>query len=91
MGGAPEQFPDRYRVGSPAELAPFGVPQRLIIGRHDTAWAPVGRRYYEAVKGSGDDVHVIEAEDSGHFEMIDPSTSTWPLVRDAVLEMLGSH
>ena len=89
MGGAPEEFPERYGAGSPVELVPLDVPQLLVIGRHDRSWAPVGRRYFEAAKAEGADVRVIDAEESGHFEMIDPSTSTWPLVRDAAKELLG--
>lgn len=89
MGGSPEQHPARYRAGSPAEHAPLGVAQRLVIGAYDDAWAPVGRRYFDAVKASGDDVVVLDAEESGHFEMIDPSTSTWPLVEGAVLDLVA--
>lgn len=88
MGGSPEQFPERYAAGSPAELVPVGVPQRLVIGRHDTDWAPVGRRYFEAATVQGADVQAIDAEASGHFEMIDSGSTTWPLVRDAVREIL---
>ena len=88
MGGSREELPERYEAGSPVELVPTRVPQLLVIGAHDRAWAPVGRRYYEAAKASGADVRVIEAEESGHFEMIDPDSTTWPLVRDAVMELL---
>ena len=91
MGGSPEEFPERYDAGSPVELVPLDVPQLLVIGRRDTAWAPVGRRYLEAAKSKGADVKVIEAGESGHFEMIDPSTSTWPLVRDAARELLRAR
>ena len=87
MGGSPEQYPARYRAGSPGDHVPLGVPQRLVIGRYDDTWAPVGQRYFDVAEKSGDDVRVLDAVDSGHFEMIDPATSTWPLVRDAALEL----
>jgi len=32
---------------------------------------------------------MIEATESGHFEMIDPDSSTWPLVLEATRELLG--
>ena len=89
MGGSATEQPDRYALASATELVPLSVPQRLVIGRYDASWAPVGRRYYEAAKRAGDPVQVIEAEASGHFEMIDPDSTTWPLVRDAALELLG--
>ncbi len=88
MGGSPEEFPERYDAGSPVELVPLGVPQLLVIGGEDHGWAPVGRRYYEAARSAGADVRVIDAEESGHFEMIDPSSTTWSLVRAAVKELL---
>jgi acetyl esterase/lipase len=89
MGGSPEQYPARYRAGSPGEHVPLGVPQRLVIGRYDDAWAPVGRRYFEVAESSGDDVRIIDANESGHFDMIDPATSTWPLIRDSARELLN--
>jgi acetyl esterase/lipase len=88
LGGSPESEPERYAMGSPMSLVPLGVPQVLILGRHDDSWAPVGRRYFERAKASGDDVRLLEAPESGHFEMIDPRSTTWPLVRDAMLELL---
>jgi hypothetical protein len=72
------------------QLAPDGVRQVLIIGKYDNAWTPSGLRYFEAAKMRGDDIRIIEATESGHFEMIDPDSSTWPLVLEAVRELLGS-
>jgi acetyl esterase/lipase len=89
MGGPAEQFPSRYRQASPAEMVPLGVRQVLIMGVHDT-WTRVANSYYEAAKASGDIVQRIDAPESSHFEMIVPSTSTWPIVRDAALDLLKS-
>lgn len=88
MGGSPGEFPERYAAGSPAELVPLDVPQLLVIGRYDHSWAPVGRRYFEAAKAQGADVRIIDAAESGHFEMIDPGSTTWPLVGEAVRALL---
>lgn len=89
MGGSPEQVPDRYRWGDPMHMAPDGVPQVLIIGRYDDAWAPPGRRYFGAATARGDDIRILEADESGHFEMIDPDSTTWPLVLEAARDLLG--
>ena len=35
LGGAPDEVPDRYKLASPIELLPLGVPQRLIHGAKD--------------------------------------------------------
>jgi len=89
MGGSPTAFPDRYALGSPVELVPISIPQLLVIGTYDDNWSPVGRRYLAAAEAAHDQVRLIEASQSGHFEMINPDSNTWPLVRDAALELLG--
>lgn len=89
MGGSPQQVPDRYRWGDPTLAAPADVPQVLVIGKHDANWAPPGLRYFQAAKERGDNVRVIDATESGHFEMIDPDSSTWPLVLEAARNLLG--
>ena len=88
MGGSPEQFPDRYRWGDPMQLAPDGVPVVLVIGKHDEAWAPSGLHYLRVAQERGDDIRKIDATESGHFEMIDPDSSTWPLVLNAARNLL---
>jgi acetyl esterase/lipase len=88
LGGSPEAQPERYRAASPMNLLPMGVPQILVLGRFDDSWAPIGRRYFEAAKEKRDDVRLVEAPESGHFEMIDPDSTTWPLVRDALRDLL---
>lgn len=89
MGGSPDQVPARYRWGDPMQNPPDGVAQVLVIGKHDLNWAPSGLRYYEAATKRGDNVVKIEARESGHFELIDPGSSSWPLVLRAARKMLG--
>ena len=88
MGGSPTEHPNRYALTSGTELLPLSIPQRLVIGAHDSNWAEVGWRYFRAAEAVGDSVEVIEASASGHFEMIDPDSTSWPLVRDAAFELL---
>jgi hypothetical protein len=53
-------------------LAPIPVPQVLLIGKLDQTWAPVGRPYYERARALGDrQITLIEAPESGHFELIE--------------------
>lgn len=91
MGGSPEERPDHYRWGNPVENGPGALPQVLIIGKHDTVWAPAGLQYYEVAKARGDTVAMIEAVESGHFEMIDPDSTTWPLVLESARTLLGGE
>lgn len=83
MGGSPAEYPGRYRLGDPMQIAPGGVPQVVIVGRHDADWAPSGLRYFSAAKERGDNIRLIEAPDSGHFEIIDPDSTTWGIVLEA--------
>lgn len=89
MGGSPEDVPERYRWADPVQIGPDGVPQVLLFGTYDDDWNPAGERYLEAARMRGDVVRTIVADESGHFEMIDPDSTTWPIVADAVHEMVG--
>lgn len=45
------------------------------------SWGPIGRAYYDRAMAAGDtQVRLVEAPESGHFEVIVPATTTWPLV-----------
>ena len=89
MGGSPDDFPARYRWADPVHTAPGTTPQVLFIGKYDEAWAPVGLRYLRTAQARGDDVKMIEATESGHFEMVDPKSTTWPLVLEATIALFA--
>jgi acetyl esterase/lipase len=81
MGGSPEAYPERYDAASPMRLTPLGLPQTLVVGALDRSWGPSGHAYYERATRSGDtDVRLVELPESGHFEMIVPTSSSWPRV-----------
>lgn len=89
LGGSPGTFPDRYRWTDPVRLDRVPAPQIVVAGRYDETWSPPARRYARKAASRGEDVMLIEAPDSGHFEMIDPDSSTWPLVLEAARRLLG--
>ncbi len=81
MGGGPAEVPERYDAVSPMRLMPRGVPQRLVVGAFDRSWGPSGRAYYAAaVEAGASPVSLVEAPESGHFEVIAPMSSTWAIV-----------
>lgn len=48
------------------------------------------RAYYHHAVTSGDrDVRMIELPESGHFEMILPTTTSWPAVLEAFHDLFG--
>ena len=89
MGGSPTQHPQRYRDATPTHMVPLGVPQKIIVGAHDSAWRWGGEAYVEAAKKAGErSVDILVAPEAGHFEIIAPQSTSWPLVRDAVRALL---
>lgn len=84
MGGTPLEHPARYAAASPMQLAPIGVPQFLVIGAEDDAWAPTGQAYRHRAFALGDAVEATVVEGAGHFEPIVPGSAAWPAVDSAV-------
>jgi pimeloyl-ACP methyl ester carboxylesterase len=73
MGGTPEQFPERYHYGSPAQLLPLGIPQLLNHGLPDsTVPARMSADYAQRARRLGDDVEYSPVAGARHMEMIDP-------------------
>jgi len=90
MGGSPAEHPDRYAAASPMQLVPIAVPQVLVIGTHDRTWAPIGRAYLARARAAGDStVQAVEAPESGHFDLLAPTTSTWPIVFNALRQLVA--
>ena len=90
LGGSPQDLSDRYRSASPIELVPLGVAQRVLHGTNDDVVPlEISRRYVAAAKKSRDDSKLIEVAGAGHFELIDPQSSAWLVVKEAVLELVN--
>jgi hypothetical protein len=45
----------------------------------------MSRRYEAGARKAGDDVTLTVIDDAGHFELISPQSTAWPVVRDAVM------
>ena len=85
LGGSPAKFPDRYRSSSPIELVPLGVEQRVIHGLKDNIVPiSISRDYVAAARSHGDDATLTEIPGAGHFELIDPRSSAWDVVKKAI-------
>jgi pimeloyl-ACP methyl ester carboxylesterase len=86
IGGSPEDHPNRYRVASPIELLPFGVPQVYFAGRMFGAQL---EPYEAAARAAGDTVRSVSLPGAGHFAFIDPQSDVWPDVLESVRTLLG--
>jgi len=88
MGGNADAVPERYTQGSPIQMLPLGIRQVLIVGESDPIMPAASREAYAAAaRKAGDTVELIEVPGS-HFEIIAPSSTAWPLVRDKAIQLL---
>jgi pimeloyl-ACP methyl ester carboxylesterase len=73
-------------------LVPLGIPQRLVVGVEDPiAPAPFSESYRKAAAGKGEQVTVTSIPDSGHFELITPTTPAWQAQVDMIEALLKPH
>ena len=86
--GSPVEHTDRYRSASPIERLPLHKPQRLIHGTlDDIVPLEISRRYIAAAEKMGDDAQLIELKNAGHFELIDPRTTEFGVVKSTIREL----
>lgn len=90
LGGTPFEVGDRYDAASPASLLPLGVPQALIHGTDDDAVPfAMSEQYVSRATAAGDFAVLVSLEGQGHFEVIDPWSSAWPVVVNHVQRLLA--
>ena len=84
LGGSPEEVPNAYGVADPAARLPLGRRQVLVHGTGDDR-VPIdhARRYAERAAAAGDDCRLVEV-DADHFMPLDPRSSVWPALVEAV-------
>ena len=87
LGGEPSEVPDAYEAADPSRRLPLGAPQVLVHGVVDDN-VPIehARRYATHAAG---ECRLVELRGVGHFEVIDPRSSAWPHVCDAVASLLA--
>ncbi len=89
MGGAPQEYPERYAAGDPMRLLPLSVPALLVHGTADeTVSVELSRSYARAARAAGSEVELVEISGAAgrHRAHIDPRGQAWAAVR----ERLGS-
>lgn len=80
LGGTPSTVPDRYARADPARLPVPPAPVILLHGTADDRVPIAVSRSYAARTG----VPLVELPDVGHFALIDPLSTAWPRVLDAI-------
>jgi acetyl esterase/lipase len=90
MGASPEKAPERYRAGDPGELVPLNVPQWLLQGTNDDQIPPqLPGRWAERGRKLGETVTVNMIPGADHFDVVDPESKAWPVVRGAIVKAAG--
>jgi len=89
VGGSPKQWPERYNAANPGDLLPLGLPQILVQGSEDDQIpAALPQRWADMARRQGDAVAVKMIAGADHFDVVDPQSKAWPVVRDAVMGLL---
>lgn len=81
----------RSAEANPADMPPSRVPQVLIAGLEDRFETPeLLNGYVARARAKGERVEVIAPVGAGHFDVTNPKAAVWPVVRDALLRVLGA-
>jgi acetyl esterase/lipase len=90
LGGGPDDVPQRYAAVDPVRLAAPAAPVTVVHGTaDDRVPISVGRAYVAAARDAGGDVTMVELPEVDHFAVIDPLSSAWPAVLDALRAVSG--
>jgi acetyl esterase/lipase len=88
LGGRPEAVPERWKEASPRALLPLGIRFVLACGTEDVHWEP-NEATAKLARVAGDDVELLRLPGAGHFELVDPATPEWAVIRGKVQELLS--
>ena len=89
VGAATRPNQNVYADTSPAAMLPLGVRQFIVVGAQDSIVpAEFGRNYAAKAIASGDTVKLIDIESAGHFDLIDPASAGWGMIKGQLLLIL---
>ncbi|MBF6498603.1 alpha/beta hydrolase [Nocardia cyriacigeorgica] len=90
LGGLPDQQPDRYRIASPIEHLPVGLPVTVVHGDNDGTVSPEqSRNYAAAARAAGDPVTLHLVPGAGHADFGDVRSAAWATAKTALLDRIG--
>jgi acetyl esterase/lipase len=89
LGGDPAARPEAYRLGSPINRLPIGVPGICLHGTTDDR-VPYEqtRTFVAAATRAGDDCRSFTLVGTGHFEYLDVTSAAWAAARSVTLSLL---
>ncbi|MCC7055296.1 MAG: alpha/beta hydrolase [Gemmatimonadaceae bacterium] len=96
LGGVPSSNPERWRLASPSEWLPLGVPQAMVRGGLDWRLPALGSgagampAYAARARAAGDSTWVVVADSTNHFTMLDPERPAFAVTRQAMRDALAA-
>jgi acetyl esterase/lipase len=90
MGGSPGERPERYAVASPLSQVPIPAVVRCVHSRTDDR-VPFAESvtYVAAAQAADQDAQLLKV-DGDHFSLADITSPTWPIVINALEEMMSA-
>ncbi|MGU3435813.1 alpha/beta hydrolase family protein [Actinomycetes bacterium M1A6_2h] len=89
LGGGPNDVPDRYRIASPIDHLPIGLPLTAFHGDADRTVSPQqSLNYVAAATRLGDPADLRMIKGVGHGELADPRSPAWETVRAHIVGAL---
>lgn len=85
LGGDPAARSQAYAAADPLPKTPLRSPTVIVHGTADVQ-VPISlsRRYAAAARAGGSEIALQELPNVGHFELIDPRSSVWRKVTEAL-------
>lgn len=87
LGGAPEDVPERYQAADPLNAAPLAAPVLCVHARADVD-VPITQSEAYVARGGQTQLREVPGD---HYSVIDPSHSSWQLVRAALPALVDGH
>jgi acetyl esterase/lipase len=89
IGGDTEKFSKRYNEASPFELMPCGVPMVLIHGVEDEVVPfSLSKEFAEKASSLHENMRLVGLKRTGHFELIDPKSKQFSIVRSELARII---
>lgn len=83
LGGSPDEVQSRYDQYSPSAFKQMSTAVVLVQGENDRIVPyDMVRDFYEKFKDNSD-VRLYSVPDGGHFDVISPQTTSWPVIWQA--------
>ncbi len=96
LASTPTADPERWKLASPTEWLPLGVPQAMVRGSFDLRLVSNGSEagsmpvHASRARAAGDSSWVVMADSTSHFTFLDPQHPSYAIVVQAYRDALAA-